>query len=333
MPFINSVRGTFGSQSKNRGVATPGGIPEALRQNPNSPLLPQGGTVSTSGGYRIHRFDYTGGTQTFVTSLSPTVEILSIAGGGSGGMSTSTNGNGGGGAGGLVYTSSFATSSATNLSIFVGAGASERGYENSRGNNGGNTTVTSLTTAVGGSGGSSSMQGFSSVQGGSGGGGAGNNSNGNTAGNPGISGQGYGGGTGVSWAGGGGGGAGGTGYNGSESAQTNRCDGGIGLSYSITGSTDYYAGGGGGGGNSSENAGRGWYGGARGYGTTLEDSYNSYPNSRSTTTYGWRNIDAINGYGGGGGAGSYWMNNAGSFGWSNRSGRGGHGVVIIRYPI
>ena len=322
MPFVSSVRGTFGSQSR-------------LRKNWNSAMLSQvtGGSITTAGGYRIHRFDYTGGTQTFTPYAIGPVEIMAIAGGGSGGMATSTNGNGGGGAGGLVYSSALATTNGTPVQITIGAGASERGNENSRGNNGGNTTVTGLTTAIGGSGGSSSIQGFSQTTGGSGGGGAGNNGNNNTTFNLGTEGQGFRGGTGASWSGGGGGGAGSVGVNGGENFRPS-CDGGLGLSYSISGSTGYYAGGGGGGGNSSESSGRGFYGGARGYGTTEEDNYNSYPNSQSSTTFGWRNIDAINGTGGGGGAGSYWMNNAG--GSQNngiRSGRGGHGVVIIRYLI
>lgn len=316
MPFISSVRGTFGPQSKSK-------------KSFNTDSLASGGSITTVGGYRIHRFDYTGGAQTFVPNAVGAVEIMAIAGGGSGGMSTSTNGNGGGGAGGLVYSATYATSLGNNVSITVGAGASRIGNTNSRGNNGGNTTVTGLTTAIGGSGGSSSMQSFSQTTGGSGGGGAGNNGNGNQAGNLGTSGQGFNGGVGGQWAGGGGGGAGAAGLQGSEGFRPSG-DGGLGLSYSISGATDYYAGGGGGGGNSSENAGRGYYGGARGYSTTQEDAYNSYPQSRSTTTWGWRGMDAMNGYGGGGGAGSYWMNNAGQ---TQQSGTGGHGVVIIRYPV
>ena len=73
MPFINSVRGSFGPQS-GKGKA-------AL----NTSLI-TGGSITTGGGYRIHTF--TSGTDTFSTTTygAPIdVEYLVVAGGGSGG--------------------------------------------------------------------------------------------------------------------------------------------------------------------------------------------------------------------------------------------------------
>lgn len=51
MPFVNSVRGSFGVQGRFGAKKLGAGS--------------TGGTITTSGGYRIHRFDYNGANQTF----------------------------------------------------------------------------------------------------------------------------------------------------------------------------------------------------------------------------------------------------------------------------
>ena len=84
MPFISSVRGSFGATGRQKGK------PETL-------ALSTGGTVTTVGGYRIHAF-YSIGTSTFNALGSGLVEYLIIGGGGTSG----TRHGGGGGAGGYL---------------------------------------------------------------------------------------------------------------------------------------------------------------------------------------------------------------------------------------
>jgi hypothetical protein len=108
MPFVSSVRGTFGPTSENKGVATGSQAGELIRQDPNSPGLPSGGTVSVAGGYRIHTFR-TVGSATFATnSLAVSAEVFAY---GAGGASGSVNwgaasgwsyGGGGGFSGGTI---------------------------------------------------------------------------------------------------------------------------------------------------------------------------------------------------------------------------------------
>jgi hypothetical protein len=69
MPFINSVRGSFGAQSK-------------LKNRLGRPtILSTGGIVTTAGGYRIHTFT-TAGASTFFADQAGTVEYLIVAAGG-----------------------------------------------------------------------------------------------------------------------------------------------------------------------------------------------------------------------------------------------------------
>ena len=204
-----------------------------------------GGTITNSGGYRIHTF--TSGTSTFTPSGSCNAEVLVVAGGGGGGYySASYPQSGGGGAGGLIYNSSYALNT-TPVSVTVGAG----GAANTNGNN---SVFGSLTSIGGGKGGSI----FATLPGNGGSGGgrayynAGCTQNDSTCvaypGGTGTSGQGNKG-SGIGWchyATTGGGGAGGIPgcqwYNGSTSL--GEYTAGAGLAYSISGTNVTYATGG-----------------------------------------------------------------------------------------
>ncbi len=272
--------------------------------------LPSGGTLSTSGGYRIHTFNSSGTFTNTIASLS--VEYLVIAGGGGGGYDY----GGGGGAGGYRTSVSGATSgrnssaesvvslSTGNKTMTVGAGGGQ-------GANGNNSVFDSggsaQTTSAGGGAGKGETNGGNGGSGGCGGGGA-YNSNGGS----GISGQGFDGGNGVGgnpYTMGGGGGVASAGTNGTSSANGN---GGNGLSNSITGSA-VTRGGGGGCGFSSDfgiarTGGGSGGGGAGGFGSGSNGGAGS-------TNFG----------GGGGGAGGS--------GDSNQGGSGGSGVIILRYQV
>jgi hypothetical protein len=92
MPFVSSVRGTFGPQSENRGVKNSTGLAEFFRQSPSGV---SGGTITTAGGYRIHTFTTVGNSTFNLGSSSGDVEYLVVAGGGAAAPLS-----GGGGAGG-----------------------------------------------------------------------------------------------------------------------------------------------------------------------------------------------------------------------------------------
>jgi hypothetical protein len=304
-----------------------------------------GGTITTSGDFKIHTFT---GDGTFeVTSAgnskgSNSVDYLVVAAGGGGGA----NGGGGGGAGG--YRTNYpqpATAglpvSAQEYPISVGAGGVDGGNNpgDPIGTNGGNSVFSSITSAGGGYGGSpvhtfcGSRSGNGNTGGSGGGGGTGPGSpvpNSGGAGNtPPVSpSQGNNGGNGSGGpncgsTGGGGGGASAVGVNGvtpgsAPSSNMQGC-GGAGSPNQINGSNVTYAGGGGGqraytpgsgisvpvGG--SGGAGGGGNGGGQGGQT---------PNNTEATS-----ATANTGGGGGGGRG----NGAG--------GNGGSGVVIIRYKF
>lgn len=155
MPFVSSVRGTFGPISENRGVSNGAALSEFLRQDPNSPAVPTGGTITTAGGYRIHTFT-TVGSSTFSTvnyGQTLSVEYLVVAGGGGAGGEIA----GGGGAGG--YLSGTLTIPSSSQTITVGGGGA--GGTGPHGNPGPNqgtsgspTTFASITSTAGGGGGS-----------------------------------------------------------------------------------------------------------------------------------------------------------------------------------
>ena len=265
------------------------------------PFTATGGTISTSGTYKIHTFTSSG---TFtVTQGTATIEYLVIGGGGGGGT-VSTVPGGGGGAGGyrsaVVGESSGGGANAENTvdlstgsyTITVGAGGSGGPGDNTSGNQGSNSSISgpgiSITSIGGGGGG-----GNQSVPTSGGSGGGGQESDG--IGASGTSGQGYAGGNGNESGnyGGGGGGAG-------EAGSTDGAGhGGDGVASAITGSTITRAGGGG-----SLAAGAG--GGGTG----------SLANNGAAISAGQANT----GGGGGGGANT-----------SVKGKSGGSGIVIIRY--
>jgi len=262
-----------------------------------------GGTISTSGPYRIHTYT-SAATSSFTSSFAGNIEILVVAGGGSGGGLY----GGGGGAGGVVYYRSFPVTANTAYVVVVGAGGGSVSSSGNAGNNGGNSTFgtvsTTFITAYGGGGGGA--EGASTGKdGGSGGGaalssartsiGQGNNNQGNS-GAPGYD----------SGAGGVAAGGGGGGYFqiGQPRSGTVAGAGGAGIFLDISGTLTAYAGGGGGAwgvGGSGGGAGGVGGGGAGGNG-------------------GGGTGGTANTGGGGGGAGT-----------SGGSGSGGTGIVIIRY--
>jgi hypothetical protein len=229
-------------------------------------------------------------------------DILVVGGGGGGGLTA----GGGGGAGGVIYLSN-QTIAVGNYNIIVGNGGSgsQNGFNSSFGANiaigggkgadfnggagssggsgGGGSAVASASLAVAGNVSGSSQSGQGNI------GGVGKNSDGFSAG---------------------GGGGGGAGTAGSSAFTTGRgANGGIGLEYSITGISTYYAGGGGGGSGSSFSiAGTGGLGGGGNGSIWANAGINASPNT-----------------GGGGGGGS-------STGGDGKiGGSGGSGIVIIRY--
>jgi hypothetical protein len=280
-----------------------------------------GGTITTSGNFKIHSF--TGDGCFVVSSLgnSPTVptggpsnvDYLVVAGGGAAGY-------GGGGAGG--YRTTFPSPacnagsfpiSATTYSITVGAGGTGAASSPAAATPGSPSIFSTITSAGGGRGGNN---GSCSENGGSGGGASSCGSGprvrglGNTPpvsppqGNDG----GLNGSSAATYPSGGGGGAGVVGSAGSPTGASSG-PGGAGLTNSITGSPLTYAGGGGG---------ANWAGAAPTAGTG---------GSGGGGTGGGSNINGTSGTSNTGGGGG------GSGGPAGVGGSGGSGIVIIRYKF
>ncbi len=265
--------------------------------------LPTGGTITTSGSYRIHTFT---SSSNFVvpSGFSATAEYLVVAGGGSGGGGTYNSG--GGGAGGML-TGSTSISPQT-YSVVVGGGGA--GTVN-HGANGSASSALGISTIGGGGGGQHPGGDQAGYSGGSGGGGS------QATGAPGAGTAGQGNTGGGYWyaagAGGGGAGAGAAiGPGGTTVATQAQISGGAGAQSSISGSAVYYAGGGGGGARTGYGLAQG-LGGIGGGGNGGTDPSNGFPATANT---------------GGGGGGS------GGDNTSTRSGgNGGSGIVIIRYQL
>jgi hypothetical protein len=310
MPFVSSIRGTFGPASENRGVADGGQVAELLRQDPNSPGLPTGGTITTAGGYRIHTFTDTGTTSFNLNSISSlNVEYLVVAGGGG-----SAPLGGGAGAGG--YRTGTLNGLDTPRTVTVGAGSFGRSdYPGALPNssNGLDSVFDSITsiggakggayTTVGAPGGSGSGAGAIRAAGGGGAGGAGSPATGPT-GSP------YGGGSGTS-------GQGNPGGNAYQQYPTpgGGGPGGAGVASSITGSSVVRAGGGGGsvhGPGSTYHPGSGGAGGAGGGGAGQKEPGVAGGNGLVNT-------------GGGAGGCGYPGPTPGS--------TGGPGIVVVRYLL
>jgi len=271
-----------------------------------------GGNISYYGPYTIHTFT---GSATFTPSFTGPVEVLVVAGGGGGGSGFFKSAcGGGGGAGGLQYVSSYGVSAGTGITVTIGAGGAGGPTGTSSptgdGSNGSNSVFGGITT-VGGGGGTTYFD-TNGKNGGSGGG-AGGAGGYTPVGGQGITGQGNNGGNQVgagqstdSTSCGGGGGAGAVGANGVTSQRGG--NGGVGLPYSISGFSTYYAGGGGGGASLIGGGYGGLGGGANGG--------NIDSNGSSAVAY----------TGGGGGGASSGPGNT-----STGGGVGGAGIVIVRY--
>ena len=281
-----------------------------------------GGTVTTSGDFKIHTFTGDGIFDvTFKGIGTPdapdAVDYLVIAGGGGSGFDT----GGGGGAGGY-RASGFGPSplrgtaitlTTSSFPVTVGGGGSGGGPSVCTvAPNGGDSVFSTITSAGGGGAGRGAAT-VNSSAGGSGGGGAAHPSasrSGGAGNTPPVSppqgNNGGNGGTPTGNAGGGGGGATAAGSNGVHSNPPlirQGGNGGAGAPNTITGSDVSYAGGGGGGGVSGVGTG-GSGGGGNGGGPS------------GTGTSGSANT------GGGGGAGGPSNSNA-----------GGKGIVVIRYKF
>tara|TARA_A100001011_G_scaffold68776_1_gene70173 strand:+ start:18 stop:1286 length:1269 start_codon:yes stop_codon:yes gene_type:complete len=285
-----------------------------------------GGSVTTSGDFKIHSFTGDGcfvvssiGNVSETPSGGPKIaDYLVIAGGGAGGASH----GGGGGAGGYreskaanspTHTPSPHTASplaattgvtltASTFPITVGAGGT--GGPNADGTNGSNSIFSTITAAGGGKGGSNTPTDPHKVgnPGGSGGGAKTCGYSAGTGNTPPVSPpQGNNGGAGGPGAQGAGGG-GGAGAVGSNSSGTNGGVGGNGVASGITGSCVTRAGGGGG-----QGGGGGSAGGTGGGGTGVPGQ----PSVGTANT------------GGGGGGNTY----------SSPTTNGGKGIVIIRYKF
>jgi hypothetical protein len=301
-----------------------------------------GGTVTTSGDYKIHTFTGDGSFVVSSVGFLTTVDYVVVAGGGSGG----SDHGGGGGAGGyregkqacgsphtaspLAATSGIPVT-VTTYPITVGAGGATQTAVrpgNPTAGNPGNNSVFSTITSTGGGGGGQFSNPSIGLNGGSGGG-AGqsgptdfNTQSGGSGNTPPVSPpQGNNGGLGQP-AGGGGGGAGSVGSN--TPSPGNGGPGGSGVSSSITGSPETRAGGGGGHARSetgtAKTVGSGGPGGGGQGGTSP-----SNPGGGVASVAGTANT-------GGGGGGGDGVTTAPAPAQSIGA-AGGKGIVIIRYKF
>ena len=325
--YLNQAAGTTPS-----GIGTPGGAYDATH------ITATGGTITTSGDFKIHTFTGDGCFSVAYagagTCASPSnVDYLVVAGGGGGAQNGA-----GGGAGGYreskcntgPYTASpLATPTGITLTaqtypITVGAGGASGptggGEPGTVGGNGSNSIFSTITSTGGGAGYQPGGCGSASTYtGGSGGGGNPDNSSGTAgAGNtpPTSPSQGNPGGNGATSPGGYrryGGGGGASTAGGAASTSTGGV-GGTGTSTNITGSSVSYSGGGGGGTVQIPT-------GTPGAGSPCGTGGGTTPAPSGAAGSGTIN----RGGGGGGGSGDFSNNGPG--------GAGGKGIVIIRYKF
>ena len=297
-------------------------------------IVATGGTVTTSGDYKIHTFTSSG---TFTVSEvgnpagSNSVDYMVVAGGGGGGSHGPDSGSAGGGGGAGGFRESVPSPAAWTASPIANPGGalpvSVQGYPITVGAGGNNTypgfgnpgakgsnSVFSTITSAGGGGGSGPNP---VASGGSGTGGSGQDdvNAGGSGNSPSVSPpQGNPGGTSaVPVYSGGGGGATVAGSNGNTTSPTGtgRNTGGDGATSSINGSSVTRAGGGGGANTNSHPNGGSGGGGNGGIGASGGTGSNATANT-----------------GGGGGGGPH--SNPGT---PSNGGNGGSGIVIIRYKF
>ena len=221
--------------------------------------LPTGGTITTSGSYRIHSFTSQGNFVVPTGTTLTNVEYLVVAGGGGGGGSQQGHQGGGGGAGGLRTSVVGATSgrgssaearqtiTAGSYPVTIGQGGG--GASGDRGGDGSDSSFNGIT-AIGGGGGGNGQNNGTARQGGDGGcgGGSGSSDQSFPSRAPGTAGQGYDGGLPTDQGSGRGGSGGGAGAQGTDppngGVPSGNTAGGAGLANSITGSSVTYAKGG-----------------------------------------------------------------------------------------
>jgi hypothetical protein len=290
-----------------------------------------GGTITTSGDFKIHTFTSSGTftvTSAGLSSGSTTVDYLVVAGGGGAGSAY----GGGGGAGG--FRQSFPNPATGGLPVSVQAypitiGAGGAGTPTT-GNKGSNSVFSTITSGGGGFGGTHGPPDENGGPGGSGGGSAGRfgPTTGGSGNTPPVSPpQGSNGGScppgtpGSPYKGAGGGGTSAVGENGGDGTpNTEGADGGNGSPTTISGSPATYGGGGGGGGQHYDpspnfRSGNGGSGGGGPGGNVFSGGAN--PGVAGTANTG-----------GGGGGGVYDSSQSPNQGGG---GSGGSGVVVIRY--
>ena len=120
--------------------------------------LPSGGTITTSGNYRIHTFN-SSSTLVVPSGFSATAEYLVVAGGGGGGTGDGGDGSGAGGAGGFI-TSSTTLSSGVNVVVTVGGGGPAGIYPGPQnGTVGENSSLGAIAIAIGGGNGAGNVNG------------------------------------------------------------------------------------------------------------------------------------------------------------------------------
>ncbi len=295
MPFISSVRGSYGAQGRfGKKAATGVGLGST------------GGATTVVGEYRYHAFTSVGNTS-FTAAQSGLIDVLVVGGGGA----SSIQHSGGAGAGGLIFIKDYAISSGS-YGITVGNGATVTSNLNSddsyrlAGANGSNS-VFGILTALGGGGARPWGSGDINPGSAGGSGGSGWNANGGAGTQPsqsGLSGQ-YG--FGNNAGNGSGASGGGAGSAGRDGNATLGGDGKYIAEFSQFGVSGFFAGGGGGG-NST-----GGPGGSGGGGGNVTNSQ-SYPPSTGN--------GVANTGGGGGGCAD-----------NTTGGNGGSGVVLVRYQI
>jgi len=306
--FVDSTQGWINVQdstSNERGNAFP---------------VATGGTITTSGDFKIHTFTGPGTFTVSCASSTPANNVVSYVVVGGGGGAGYSQGGGGGGGGFREFKSPIDTYTASPLDgnpggtsitvaaqaypITVGGGGPGGPSGNTNGTKGSDSVFSTITSTGGGYGGYSNPGNSTGGPGGSGGGGGGNGGNpGGNGNDPSVSPpQGNPGGIGWPGQGRGGGGGGATGTG--QPSQSAGGPAGAGATSSITGSPVGRAGGGGGGSGVTP-GGSASDGGAAGKGPS------------GTGDAGTANT------GGGGGGGGY----------PNPGGAGGSGIVIVRYKF
>lgn len=299
----NDVAGTCGGTASNcNGTLNGFGVTSGQDATPPTTLA-TGGTISYVPGYTVHTFT---GSGTFTPNYPMKVDVVVVGGGGAGGTGEANlagDGAGGGGAGGYVYSTGVTVSGATTVTIGPGGQTPKA--------DGTQSAFGAVTAAGGGGGGNDGLVAAATGDNGGSGGGAANRYEGATSGGSASpAGQGNGGGNATASyttqrGGSGGGGAGAIGTTRSSAAGGK---GGDGLVNPITGTG--LAGGGGGGASNGNTA------GAAGGGGGGPGGSNTTPGTDGTANTG----------GGGGGGGAKATT-------GGVPGKGGSGVVIVRYPI